>query len=100
MVFMDGNDDLVWRMNDEYGEDPPDFGVVNARVDLLYSIPDDLLTRRQRKSFRWLLGSAFARLLDDRCGDNAMPILKDAEAFSEPERPNARESGIFNPHRS
>jgi hypothetical protein len=81
IVFTDRSDDLVWRMNDDYGADPPDFGVVMGRVDLLYSIPDDLLTRRQRESFRRLLGSAVARLLDDRCGYNALPILDNAEAF-------------------
>ncbi len=81
IVFVDKHDDLVWRMNDDYGDDPPDFGEVMGRVDLLYSIPDDLLMSRQRESFRRMLGSAIGRLLDDRHGRNARKILDDTEQF-------------------
>src|ERR1044071_8953579 len=72
---------LTWLTNSAYGDFADEFGDVMARIDSTLSIPRDLLSENQREAFQRLVGSALARLLDDKEADNANAMLDKADAY-------------------
>jgi hypothetical protein len=81
IVFIDEQRTLTWLTNSEYGDYAEEFGDVMGRIDSSLSIPRDLLSENQREVFQRLVGSALARLLDDKEADNANLMLDKADAY-------------------
>src|SRR5262249_33301891 len=81
IVFVDEARTLTWLTNSGYGDYAEEFGDVMGRMDLLLSIPRDLLSENQREVFQRLVGSALARLLDDKEASIANSMLDKADAY-------------------
>src|SRR5262245_3489682 len=74
IVFLDPDLSVHQWLTSEYPSDEPpaDHGKVTIQESRLEAISDGILTPRQERIFRTMLGEAFARLLEEKNVTNAL----------------------------